>query len=90
MDEEQTSGKPENERDNDNSDGPDNKDISSRLRSTSKFSAEEVRNQALRRELENVRNVNKVIEDATASLEKAKNNMEVNNHLLLSNNNKII
>ena len=53
------------------------RNISARSRSNSKYSSEEARNQALRRELENVRNVNRVIEDATASLEKAKGNMEV-------------
>ena len=55
------------------------RNINATSRSNSKYSADETRNQALQRELENVRNVNKVIEDATASLEKAKNNMEVMN-----------
>ena len=87
MDEDQTSVNPGNERktdtgDNDNND-TDNNDVPSRPRSNSKISAEEARNQALQRELENVRNVNKVIEDATASLQKAKNNMEVNNCSIL-------
>jgi hypothetical protein len=43
----------------------------------SRFSAEEAREAVLRAELESVRSINKVIEDAVASLEKAKSNMEV-------------
>ena len=64
--------------DDNSNNGSNKKDVSSTSQYSSKYSAEEARNQALQRELENVRNVNKVIEDATASLEKAKNNMEVN------------
>jgi hypothetical protein len=43
----------------------------------SHYSAEESREDALRRELESVRNVNKVIEGVVESLDKAKNNMAV-------------
>lgn len=43
----------------------------------SHYSTEEAREAALRRELESVRNVNKVIEGVVESLEKAKNNMDV-------------
>ncbi|KAF2196209.1 hypothetical protein GQ43DRAFT_427072 [Delitschia confertaspora ATCC 74209] len=42
----------------------------------SHYSAEESREAALRKELETVRNVNKVIEGVVESLEKAKNNMD--------------
>ncbi|OCK78428.1 hypothetical protein K432DRAFT_427295 [Lepidopterella palustris CBS 459.81] len=42
----------------------------------SRYSTEEARNAALGKELESVRNVNKVIEDVVESLQKAKNNME--------------
>ncbi|PVH94817.1 hypothetical protein DM02DRAFT_481445, partial [Periconia macrospinosa] len=42
----------------------------------SHYSTEEAREAALRRELESVRNVNKVIEGVVESLEKAKNNMD--------------
>lgn len=41
----------------------------------SRYSTEESRNAALRKELDSVRNVNKVIEDVVESLQKAKNNM---------------
>lgn len=43
----------------------------------SHYSTEEAREAALRRELESVRNVNKVIEGVVDSLQKAKNNMDV-------------
>jgi hypothetical protein len=43
----------------------------------SKYTTEEAREAALRKELESVRNVNKVIEDVVESLEKAKSNMGV-------------
>ena len=43
----------------------------------SHYTAEEAREAALRRELESVRNVNKVIEGVVESLEKARNNMDV-------------
>lgn len=43
----------------------------------SHYSTEEAREAALRRELESVRNVNKVIEGVVESLQKAKDNMEV-------------
>ena len=43
----------------------------------SHYSTEEARDAALRRELESVRNVNKVIEGVVESLQKAKNNMDV-------------
>lgn len=43
----------------------------------SHYSAEEAREAALRKELESVRNVNKVIEGVVDSLQKAKNNMDV-------------
>lgn len=46
-------------------------------RPESRYSAEEAREAALRKELDSVRNINKVIEDVVGSLEKAKNNMEV-------------
>lgn len=39
--------------------------------------SEEAREEALRRELESVRNINRVIEVAVESLERAKGNMEV-------------
>lgn len=42
----------------------------------SRYSTEEARNAALRKELDSVRNVNKVIEDVVESLQKAKNNMD--------------
>ena len=43
----------------------------------SHYTAEEAREAALRRELENIRNVNKVIEGVVQSLQKAKDNMAV-------------
>jgi len=43
----------------------------------SHYTAEEAREAALRRELESVRNVNKVIEGVVESLQKARNNMDV-------------
>jgi hypothetical protein len=43
----------------------------------SHYTAEEAREAALRRELESVRNVNKVIEGVVESLQKAKDNMGV-------------
>lgn len=43
----------------------------------SHYTAEEAREAALRRELESVRNVNKVIEGVVESLQKAKDNMDV-------------
>lgn len=43
----------------------------------SHYTTAEEREAALRRELESVRNVNKVIEGVVESLEKAKNNMDV-------------
>lgn len=43
----------------------------------SRHSSEEVREAALRKELETVRGVNKVIEGVIESLEKAKGNMDV-------------
>tara|TARA_R110002003_G_scaffold121_37_gene10944 strand:- start:3891 stop:4193 length:303 start_codon:yes stop_codon:yes gene_type:complete len=43
----------------------------------SHYTTEEAREAALRRELESVRNVNKVIEGVVESLQKAKDNMEV-------------
>ena len=43
----------------------------------SHYSTEEAREAALRKELESVRNVNRVIEGVVESLEKAKNNMDV-------------
>lgn len=42
-----------------------------------KHRSDEAREAALRKELESVRGVNKVIEDVIASLEKAKDNMDV-------------
>ncbi|KAF2085008.1 hypothetical protein K490DRAFT_17216, partial [Saccharata proteae CBS 121410] len=42
------------------------------------------RDQALRRELQQIRSVNKVIEDTVASLEKAKNNMDTVHHTVTS------
>ncbi|TKA80466.1 hypothetical protein B0A49_00850 [Cryomyces minteri] len=41
----------------------------------SKYTAEEAREAALRKELDSIRSVNKVIQDVNASLEKAKRNM---------------
>ena len=43
----------------------------------SKFDAEEAREAALRKELDGVRQINKVIEGVVDSLEKAKDNMDV-------------
>jgi hypothetical protein len=43
----------------------------------SHYTTEEAREAALKRELESVRNVNKVIEGVVESLQKAKDNMEV-------------
>jgi hypothetical protein len=43
----------------------------------SHYTTEEAREVALRRELESIRNVNKVIEGVVESLQKAKDNMEV-------------
>lgn len=43
----------------------------------SHYTAEEARESALRRELESIRNVNKVIEGVIESLQKAKDNMGV-------------
>ncbi len=43
----------------------------------SKFTADEARETALQRELASVRKINQVIEEAVASLEKARGNMEV-------------
>ena len=43
----------------------------------SRLSTEELREAALRQELENVRKMNEVLEGVCSSLEKAKNNMEV-------------
>jgi hypothetical protein len=43
----------------------------------SHYTTEEAREAALRKELENIRNVNRVIEGVVESLEKAKSNMDV-------------
>lgn len=43
----------------------------------SHYTTEEAREAALRRELESIKNVNKVIEGVVESLQKAKDNMEV-------------
>jgi hypothetical protein len=43
----------------------------------SHYTTEEAREAALRKELESVRNVNKVIEGVVDSLQKARNNMDV-------------
>ncbi|KAF2761328.1 hypothetical protein EJ05DRAFT_497880 [Pseudovirgaria hyperparasitica] len=53
-------------------------------RPESRYSSEEAREAALRRELENVQNVNKAIEDVVASLEKAKENMGTVNKTVTS------
>jgi hypothetical protein len=45
------------------------------------FDAEEVREAALRRELEGVRNINQVIEGVIGTLEKAKGNMGVSSFI---------
>lgn len=50
----------------------------------SHYTTEEAREAALRKELESVRNVNRVIEGVVESLEKAKNNMNVGVHLAFS------
>lgn len=50
-------------------------------RAESRYTTEEARDAALRRELDQVRGVNKVIEDVIESLEKAKNNMDVSAQL---------
>jgi hypothetical protein len=49
----------------------------------SHYTTEENREVALRRELESIRNVNKVIEGVVESLQKAKDNMEVS-HMFFS------
>jgi hypothetical protein len=46
------------------------------------FDAEEVREAALRKELEGVRDINQVIEGVIGTLERAKGNMGVGNHVL--------
>lgn len=57
---------------------------------TSRYDAEEIREAALRRELEGVRNINEVIEGVLTTLEKAKGNMgvgwRVNHHTACSTN----
>jgi hypothetical protein len=47
----------------------------------SHYTTEEAREVALRRELESIRNVNKVIEGVIESLQKAKDNMAVRNKI---------
>lgn len=46
----------------------------------SHYTTEEAREAALRKELESVRNVNRVIEGVVESLQKARNNMDVCGH----------
>lgn len=46
-------------------------------RTESRYTSEEARDEALRRELDQVRGVNKAIEDVIESLQKAKTNMHV-------------
>ncbi|EKG20218.1 DASH complex subunit Duo1 [Macrophomina phaseolina MS6] len=53
-------------------------------RAESRYTTEDARDEALRRELEQVRGVNKVIEDVIESLEKAKNNMHTVNRTVNS------
>ncbi|KAF4307195.1 DASH complex subunit duo1 [Botryosphaeria dothidea] len=53
-------------------------------RAESRYTTEEARDEALRRELEQVRGVNKVIEDVIESLEKAKSNMHTVNRTVNS------
>ncbi|EOD48646.1 putative dash complex subunit duo1 protein [Neofusicoccum parvum UCRNP2] len=53
-------------------------------RAESRYTTEEARDAALRRELDQVRGVNKVIEDVIESLEKAKNNMDTVNRTVTS------
>lgn len=48
----------------------------------SHYTTEEAREAALQRELESIRNVNKVIEGVVESLQKAKDNMAVSNLFL--------
>lgn len=48
-----------------------------KARKESHYTTEEAREANLRRELESIRNVNKVIEGVVESLQKAKDNMEV-------------
>jgi hypothetical protein len=48
-----------------------------KTRKESHYTTEEAREAALRKELENVQNVNRVIEGVVESLEKAKSNMDV-------------
>ena len=43
----------------------------------SRYSNEEAREEALRKELESVRGINKVIEDVVSSLQKTRDNMDV-------------
>ncbi|KAF1983634.1 hypothetical protein K402DRAFT_308484, partial [Aulographum hederae CBS 113979] len=53
-------------------------------RTNSRYVNEEACDAALRKELESVRNVNKVIEDVVQSLEKAKGNMDTVHHTVTS------
>ena len=56
----------------------DNNATAGKLRNQeSHYSVEEAREAALKKELENVRNVNRVIEGVVESLEKARTNMNV-------------
>jgi hypothetical protein len=50
----------------------------------SHYTTEEAREAALRRELESIRNVNKVIEGVVESLQKAKDNMDASSSICLS------
>jgi hypothetical protein len=55
-----------------------NPDVPSKPRAAgSRFSTDEAREAALKQELENIRDINKVVEGVVDSLEKAKANMEV-------------
>ncbi|OJD39886.1 dash complex subunit duo1 [Diplodia corticola] len=49
-------------------------------RAESRYTSDEARDEALRRELDQVRGVNKVIEGVIESLEKAKSNMQASSH----------
>lgn len=50
----------------------------------SQYDAEQAREEALKRELEGVRNINEVIEGVISSLERAKGNMDVRSQPLVN------
>jgi hypothetical protein len=60
----------------------DGSKASSSIPGESQYDAEQLRKEALTRELESVRNINEVIEGVVSSLERAKGNMDVRLPLL--------